>query len=260
LETRKTLQHDWHGETVDIALKVANPAGNQNKTGFVWLGGFKSDMAGTKAEAMVDHAAKMGAPSLRFDYSGHGESGGEFIKGTISRWVDESLEVFLAHTGGPQILIGSSMGGWIALRLAQELSKIGEGERLAGLLLIAPAPDFTRDLMEASFTPAQKDELVKNGFIAEESEYSDEPNIITQQLLDDGRDNLIMEGDLEIGAPVHILQGMQDPDVPFGHALKLVEALPHDDVVTTLIKGGDHRLSRDEDIALLKRTMDNMSL
>ena len=268
METELKLQHTWHDkysdqdETVELALKVAIPPGNNNEVtnqpGFVWLGGFKSDMTGTKAAAMVEQAARMGSSSLRFDYSGHGESGGEFINGTISRWVDESIAVFLARTTGPQILIGSSMGGWIALRLAQQLNKRGLADRLAGLLLIAPAPDFTRDLMEAQFTEQQRADLEVQGYIEEHSEYSDEPNIITRKLIEDGRDNLVMETDLSIGAPIRILQGMQDPDVPYQHALKLVEVLAHDDVAITLIKGGDHRLSRDEDIATLHRTMQAM--
>ncbi len=259
METELKLKHVWCDETVDLALKVAIPAGNNNgqpnRPGFIWLGGFMSDMAGTKANAMVEMAADIGCSSLRFDYSGHGESGGKFIDGTISRWVDESVSVFLAHSSGPQILVGSSMGGWIALRLAQELNARGAGDRLAALLLIAPAPDFTRDLMEASFTDQQRRELIDRGYFEEVSEYSSDPNIITRKLIEDGRKNLVLNTNLSVGVPVRILQGMQDPDVPYQHALKLVESLPHDDVAITLIKGGDHRLSRDEDIARLQQTM-----
>ena len=256
MESKATLRHTWNDQTVDIAImKAEPPAGGDNKPGLIWLGGFRSDMEGTKALSMVEEATALGCPSLRFDYSGHGSSGGEFVEGTISRWVDESLHVVLEHTSGPQILVGSSMGGWIALRLAQELKKKGEQDRLAGMLLIAPAPDFATRLMEPKFTDAQRRELEDKGYFEEPSEYSDEPNVITRALIEDGRNNQVLTGDLAVGVPVRILQGMEDPDVPYTHALHLVECLAHDDVQMTLIKDGDHRLSRDEDIALLRRTI-----
>lgn len=258
METELTIPHTWQGETIELALKTARAAGNPQSPGFVWLGGFKSDMTGTKAEAMVTHAQELGHSSLRFDYSGHGASGGEFVKGTISRWVDESLEVVCSQTEGPQILLGSSMGAWIALRLAQRLGEIGEADRLHSLLLIAPAPDFTSKLMEPAFSDEQRALMKSQGYIEEPSEYSDEPNIITRDLIEDGRDNAVMVPGLKLGCPVHILQGMKDPDVPYQHALELVEVLAQDDVTITMVKGGDHRLSRDEDIALLKRTMTSM--
>lgn len=258
VETKLTLDHSWNGEVNQIAMMKADPAASVGQPGLVWLGGFRSDMDGTKAQAMVEEAATLNCASLRFDYSGHGISGGKFVDGTISRWVDESLQVFLNHTSGPQILIGSSMGGWVALRLAQELKANNEQHRLAGLLLIAPAPDFATELMEPQFTDAQRQEMQENGFISEPSEYSDEPNIITRELIEDGRNNRVLNGDLAVGVPVRILQGMEDPDVPYGHALRLVEQLAHDDVQMTLIKDGDHRLSRDEDIALLRRTISQM--
>ena len=265
LETDTTLDHSW-GEEAPVTLAVkTSPANNKSMqingdrpVGLVWLGGFKSDMTGTKAQAMVQQAAELGVASLRFDYSGHGASGGEFVKGTISRWVDETLAVLRAATKGPQILVGSSMGGWIALRVAEELAKAGESDRLAGLLLIAPAPDFTALLMEPEFTQEQKATLEEQGFIEEPSEYSDEPNIITKALIEDGRNNLVLDKNNRLGVPVRILQGMKDPDVPYTHAQTLVETLRHDDVTLTLIKDGDHRLSRDEDIALLKRTIFNL--
>jgi len=255
VEIRSTQHHQWNGETVQLALKSAEADADNGRPGFVWLGGFRSDMEGTKALAMVDEASGLGCASLRFDYSGHGESGGAFVDGTISRWTDESLAIVRSHTKGPQILIGSSMGAWIALRLVQRLQELGESERLAGILLVAPAPDFTAALMEPGFTQAQQDSLREIGRIEEPSEYSDEPTIITRALIEDGRNNLVLTGDLSIGQRVRILQGMQDPDVPYEHALTLVENLPHDDVQITLIRDGDHRLSRDEDIKLLRRTM-----
>ncbi|MEP0942672.1 MAG: alpha/beta hydrolase [Rhizobiaceae bacterium] len=258
METKASLNHSWHGDVTEIAIMKATPSTGSQLPGLVWLGGFKSDMDGTKAVAMVDEASKIGCNSLRFDYSGHGQSGGEFVDGTISRWVDESLNVLLSHTEGPQILVGSSMGGWIALRLVQELKTRKAMDRLAGLLLIAPAPDFATRLMEPAFSDEQRQEMKDEGFISEPSEYSDEPNIITRKLIEDGRNNQVMTGDLAVGVPVRILQGMEDPDVPYTHALQLVEYLAHDDVQMTLIKDGDHRLSRDEDIGLLQRTITQM--
>ena len=255
VETRLNHPHHWNAETVDIAIMKS--AGGE-ASGFVWLGGFRSDMDGTKALAMVNEAARLNCASLRFDYSGHGQSGGRFVDGTISRWVSESLAVIENHTEGRQILVGSSMGAWIALRVAQTLKQQGGLERIAALLLIAPAPDFATRLMEPAFSAEQRQEMQDKGFISEPSAYSDEPNIITKALIDDGRDNQVLTGDLALGIPVRILQGMEDPDVPYSHALHLVECLAHDDVQITLIKDGDHRLSRDEDIALLRRTMGQM--
>lgn len=261
LESKTTLSHTWNNQTVDIAIMKATPDVSDHKTGrpgLIWLGGFRSDMEGTKALSMVEEAADLNCASLRFDYSGHGSSGGKFVDGTISRWVDESLQVLLQHTTGRQILVGSSMGGWIALRLAQELKQRGEQDRLAGMLLIAPAPDFATRLMEPAFTDEQRQALADKGFFEEPSAYSDEPNVITRDLIEDGRNNQVLTGDLAVGVPVRILQGMEDPDVPYSHALHLVECLAHDDVQITLIKKGDHRLSREEDIALLRRTIEQM--
>ena len=258
METEIAIPHCWQDETVNLALMRSDAAGNPQSPGFVWLGGYRSDMEGTKAEAMVQHAQQLGHPSLRFDYSGHGKSGGDFLKGSISRWVDESLLVLRSLSEGPQVLIGSSMGAWIALRLVQRLKEMDEADRVHGLLLIAPAPDFTSKLMEPAFTDEQRQLLETQGYFEEPSEYSPEPNIITRLLIEDGRNNSVMLPGLDIGCPIHILQGMKDPDVPYQHALELVELLALDDVTLTLIKGGDHRLSRDEDISALKRTMETM--
>ncbi len=224
--------------------------------GVIWLGGYRSDMTGTKAQVMMDWAQDNGHAALRFDYSGHGKSDGKFIDGTISRWLEEALSVIDQYTDGPQILVGSSMGGWIALRLVQELQKSGKTQKLAGIILIAPAPDFTHTLMEQGFSNDQKIELEANGFISEPSEYSDEPNIITKTLIEDGRENLVLEGIINTGCPVVILQGMKDPDVPYEHAMKLMNHLPSEDVTITLVNDGDHRLSREQDLELLTRTLD----
>ena len=171
-------------------------------------------MLGTKAETLAAWAGRTGRAFLRHDYSGHGESGGAFADGTISKWLGESLAVFRRFTDGPQVLVGSSMGAWIALRMVQELRKAGEGDRIAGLVLLAPAPDFTAELIEPALTKKQKRELEQKGYFEEKSEYSPEPNIYTRALIEDGRLNRVMTGPIDTHCPVHILQGLADPDVP----------------------------------------------
>jgi len=227
--------------------------------GLVWLGGYRSDMIGTKAQALDEWAAQNGHACCRHDYSGHGESGGEFMDGTISRWLEESLAVFDSKCGeGSHVLVGSSMGGWVALRMVEELSRRSESHRVKALLLLAPAPDFTHELMKPQLSDDQKTQLETRGFMEEPSEYSDEPNIFTKALFDDGDENRVMKGMIETGCPVHILQGMEDPDVPYTHAMKLITYLPNENVSMTLVKDGDHRLSRDQDIALLLRTVETL--
>lgn len=237
-------------------IAVRNRAG-QVAPGIVWLGGYRSDMLGTKAVVLDEWAEKTGHSALRLDYSGHGESGGDFNQGTISRWLNESLTVLDKYAEGPQILVGSSMGGWIALRMAQELKKADKSP--AGILLIAPAPDFTAELVEPSLTDKQKKDLIEQGYFEEPSEYSPNPYIYTRALIEDGRNNLVLKGIIETGCPVHILQGMQDEAVPYQHALKLVEHLPVDDVTLTLVRDGDHRLSRPQDLELLIRTVSGLA-
>ena len=223
--------------------------------GLFWLGGFKSDMTGTKAQALSDWARQQGRACVRFDYSGHGESSGDFADGTIGRWLEESLAVFEAHCTGPQVAIGSSMGGWIALLLARELRRRkAEGRpqpaSLAGLVLIAPAVDFTEALMWQGFPARVKREIEEKGVWLRPSEYG-EPYPITRGLIEEGRKHLLLGSMIETGCPVRILQGVQDPDVPWNHAVELTSRLAQDDVVLTLVKDGDHRLSRAEDIARL---------
>ena len=221
----------------------------------LWLGGYRSDMLGGKAERLSALAESDGLGFCRFDYSGHGESGGDFIDGTISRWLEEAKAVLAAMPAGPVILVGSSMGCWIALRLVAEMRKAGAGKRIAGLLLLAPAPDFTRRLVEPALSEVQKADLIAKGFCTEPSAYSPEPTIYTKALLDDGAANLVMEELIETGCPVHVIQGMMDPDVPFGHALDLVTLLPSEGVVLTLIRDGDHRLSREGDLARIEQAV-----
>ena len=233
-----------------IAVRMRRGAGSN--PGLVWLGGFMSDMGGTKAVALDQWAGAQGRACLRFDYSGHGESGGRFADGTISRWLEESLAVFDARCEGPQIVVGSSMGGWLALLLARELRQAPRPKAaLAGLILIAPAVDFTEALMWQRFPEEIKREIETTGAWKRPSQYSEEPYLITKGLIEDGRRHLLLGGLIETGCPVRILQGVQDPDVPWDHAVELVSRLAQDDVVLTLVKDGDHRLSRPEDIERL---------
>ncbi len=242
---------DVNGANIAVRYRAG-----RNAPGVVWLGGYRSDMLGTKAVVLDEWAQKSGHSALRLDYSGHGESGGDFNQGTISRWLDESLAVYAKYAQGPQILVGSSMGGWIALRMAQELKKAGKSP--AGIVLIAPAPDFTAELVEPSLTEAQKRDLIEQGYFEESSEYSPNPYIYTRALIEDGRQNLVLKGIIDTGCPVHILQGMVDEAVPYQHALKLVEHLPVYDVTLTLVRDGDHRLSRPQDLDLLVRTVSGL--
>ena len=221
--------------------------------GLFWLGGFKSDMKGTKAEALDAWAAQNGRAMVRFDYSGHGESGGAFQNGTIGRWLEDSLAVFDACCRGPQVLIGSSMGGWIALLLLRELARRSGTSKAqaAGLVLIAPAVDFTEELMWKRFPVDVKRAIEESGSWMRPSAYGEEPYPITRGLIEDGRKHLLLGDMIETGCPVRILQGVQDPDVPWRHAVDLSARFARDDVVLTLVKGGDHRLSRPEDIERL---------
>lgn len=221
--------------------------------GLFWLSGYKSDMKGTKAEALARWATEAGRACTRFDYSGHGESSGAFTDGTIGRWLEDALAVFEACSRGPQILVGSSMGGWLALLMVRALRQRTEtpAASVAGLVLIAPAVDFTEELMWRRFTPAIKQELEEKGVWERPSEYSPEPYVVTRALIEEGRSHLLLGGMIETGCPVRILQGVEDPDVPWQHAVELVSRLASDDVVLTLVKDGDHRLSRAEDIERL---------
>jgi pimeloyl-ACP methyl ester carboxylesterase len=210
-------------------------------------------MASTKAAALDAWAAGTGRAMVRFDYSGHGESGGAFTEGTIGRWLEDSLAVFEACCRGPQVLVGSSMGGWIALLLIRALATRGRplGADVAGLVLIAPAVDFTEELMWKRFSPEVQREIQDKGVWARPSAYSDEPYPITRNLIEEARNHLLLGGMIETGCPVRILQGVQDPDVPWQHTLDLTARFARDDVVVTMVKDGDHRLSRPEDIERL---------
>jgi pimeloyl-ACP methyl ester carboxylesterase len=229
------------------------------RPGVIWLGGFKSDMRSTKAAALDRWAVEQGRAFVRFDYSGHGESSGAFEAGTIGAWLAESLAVISTATCGPQILVGSSMGGWLALLAARALNAAGQRERLAGMVLIAPAVDFTEALIWQRLTLAAKADIAEKGYWLRPSAYSPEPYPITRALIEEGRGHLLFERTIRSFCPVHILQGMQDPDVPWSHAMTLVEHLAGDPVALTLIKDGDHRLSRPEDLVRLKAAIEQIA-
>ena len=211
----------------------------------VWLGGFRSDMTGTKAQALAEWAAPAGRAYVRFDYFAHGESSGDFRAGTITRWREDALAVLDELAAGEVVLIGSSMGGWIAC-----LAALARPGRVRAMVLIAPAADFTEKLIEPSLDAAARAALAADGVWLEPSPYG-EPNPITAGLLEDGARWSILPGPVPVAAPVRILQGGQDDAVPWTHALELAQALKGDDVVFTLVKDGDHRLSRAQDIARL---------
>lgn len=231
-------------ETIAYAREV--PTAPAGPTGLTWLGGFKSDMTGTKATALADWARAARRPFLRFDYFGHGASSGRFTEGTIGRWRDDALAMIDEKTVGPQILIGSSMGGWVAL-----LAALARPERVRGLVLIAPAPDFTQELMWEGFSDEVKATLKRDGIYRQPSDYDDEPYEISMKLIEEGREHTLLDKPIPLTCPVRILQGMKDEDVPWQHAMRLVETLAGEDVTINLSKSGDHRLSTPADIARL---------
>ena len=226
------------------ATAAADP--DDGRPGVVFCGGFASDMTGTKATALEAYAQGRGLAFVRFDYLGHGASSGAFTDGTIGRWAEDAIAILDAATEGPQILVGSSMGGWIML-----LAALARRERIAGLVGIAPAPDFTEDLMWQEFDAEVRATLERDGIYHQPSAYDDAPYPITLRLIEEGRRHLLLRGPIPLTCPVRILQGMQDQDVPWRTALRLAERLESTDVEVTLVKGGDHRLSEPHDLARL---------
>lgn len=220
----------------------------------VWLGGFRSDMTGTKAQALADWALAEGRAFLRFDYFAHGLSSGDFAEGTIGRWREDALAAIDELTQGPAVLVGSSMGGWIAC-----LAAMARPARVRGLVLVAPAPDFTSRLLEPALPPEARDALARDGVWVRPSAYDPAGYPITVRLIEEGRAWALLPGPVSIPAPVRILQGGADPDVPWRHALALYEGLAGDDAVFTLVRDGDHRLSRPEDIARLIAAVEELS-
>jgi pimeloyl-ACP methyl ester carboxylesterase len=218
-------------------------------TGVVFLGGFKSDMEGTKALALEAWARDHGRPFLRFDYSGHGSSSGKFEDGCIGDWAEDARAAILELTHGPQILVGSSMGGWICAILSREIP-----EKIAGIVGIASAPDFTEDSMWAGFSPEQRDELMRKGKIGLPSDY-DEPYTITRRMIEDGRERLVLRTPLKMPFPVRFLQGTADADVEVSVALRLLDHVEGDDIRLILVKGADHRFSSPPLLRLITNTV-----
>jgi pimeloyl-ACP methyl ester carboxylesterase len=227
--------------------------------GLFWLSGFKSDMISTKASALAEFAADNGLACTRLDYSGHGQSGGRFEDGTIGRWLEEALAVFSRETHGRQIVVGSSMGGYIALLLLRHLMRTAPAEaaRITALVLIAPAWDMTEELMWKEMPASAKEELARTGVWMRPSNYGD-PYPITRQLIEEGRKHLFARETWDPGRPIHVLHGLLDPDVPWEHTLDLASFLDGDHVRVHAVPDGEHRLSRPEDLALLFRTIDQL--
>jgi len=221
----------------------------------VWLGGFRSDMAGTKAQVLAEWAGERGRSFLRFDYFGHGESSGDFVEGgCITRWREDALAVIEELTEGPLVLVGSSMGGWLSLLVAA-----ARPERVRALVLVAPAADFTEALMKPRFPAEARRALLEKGVWMEPSEYDPVGYPITRLLIEDGARWTVLPGPLGFDGPVRILQGARDDSVPWTHAHELVGAIASDDMVFTLIKDGDHRLSRPQDLDRLIAAVDEVT-
>ena len=249
------VQYDTDASGINLAYRQDGSGEELGRCGFFWLGGFKSDMTGSKAEALAALARDTRRPSFRFDYSGHGASGGLFTDGTISTWLAQAQQMF-AKTMGKRIVVGSSMGGWLALLLYRQLLELDQraARRVAGLVLIAPAADMTADLMWNLFPRSVQEELADKGVYLRPSRYG-APFEITARLIADGDSHLMLADGLDCGCPVRILQGDADEEVPAAHAMKVFDALRGGDVTLTLIKGGDHRLSSPGQLALLRETV-----
>jgi len=212
-----------------------------------------SDMTGSKATALEDHCRKAGCAFLRFDYRGHGQSEGRFEDGTIGLWAEDALAAFDELTEGPQVLVGSSMGGWIML-----LTALARPERVAGLIGIAAAPDFTEDLMWDAFDETIKGQIMREGLYRQPSDYDENPYPITRVLIEDGRNHLLLRDRIPLTCPVRLLQGIEDLDVPWRTATRISEQLASQDVEITLVKAGDHRLSEPHDLARLTDTLERL--
>ena len=244
VEIERFIRED--GETIAYLRRAGK------SPGVVWLGGFHSDMNGTKAQALDAWAVARGQAYLRFDYFGHGASSGAFRDGTITRWRDDALAVLDRLCDGPQVLVGSSMGAWIALLVAR-----ARPDKVAALLLLAPAADFTEALVWPRMSPEIRAEIIERGEWQRPSAYGDGPYPITRALIEDGRRHLLLDAPIELACPVYIIQGMEDPDVPWQHALKLLKTLSGNPTLT-LIKHGDHRLSTDEDLARIVAALETI--
>jgi pimeloyl-ACP methyl ester carboxylesterase len=221
--------------------------------GVVFLGGFRSDMEGTKALYLEDWARRAGRAFLRFDYSGHGQSSGDFLDGSIGDWAEDAMAAIGALTDGPQVLVGSSMGGWISLLVARAMP-----EKVAGLVGVAAAPDFTEDSMWAGFTEDERRQLAETGRVEQPSDYSPEPYVITRRLIEEGRKTLVLRDPLPLPFPVRLLQGTADTDVEVSVALRLLDHAAGEDIRLTLVKGADHRFSTPDCLALIVESVEEV--
>ena len=240
-----------HGASIAF---VRSPAKARDLPGVLFCGGFRSTMSGGKAEYLEAECTRRGQGFLRFDYSGHGQSDGRFEDGTIGSWLGDTLAVLDRLTEGPQILVGSSMGGWIAA-----LATLARPERIAGLVGIAVAPDFTEELVWDRLSDEQRARLTREGLLLRPSDYDEAPDPITLRLVEEGREHLLLDGPVAIDVPVRLIHGMADADVPWRQSLRLAERITGPDVRLTLGKDGVHRLSRPQDLALLAQELDRLS-
>jgi pimeloyl-ACP methyl ester carboxylesterase len=236
--------------TRDDGATIAYHHRSGKSPGVVFLTGFKSDMTGSKALAVDELCRELGQSFLRFDYFGHGESSGAFEDGTIGHWADDAVNVIDHLTRGPQVLVGSSMGGWIML-----LATLRRPDRVAGLIGLAAAPDFTEDLLLSEFTTEQKAAMERDGRVEIPNCYDDEPYIISRALIDDGNNHLLLRGEIAIDAPIRLIHGLKDEDVPWETSQTISERVRTRDVEVTFVKEGDHRLSEPHDLIRLKRTL-----
>lgn len=247
-------------ESAGLTRRIAVRIDGSGPVSVLWLGGWRSDMGGTKAVALAEALPAAGLRVVRFDYSGHGESEGDYREGTIGRWLTEARAVFDAFCPGPTVLVGSSMGGWIALLLARALRDPATGHTpVTGLALVAPAADFTERLMWQQMPDSARAEMAATGAWTRPTPWG-ESESISRALIEDGRTHLILDTPVRLGAPVRILQGLADDVVPWSHAMLLVERLAEEDVVASFVKGGDHRLSSPADIDRLVETVRELAL
>jgi len=230
-------------------LAYVKSEGDADKPTVVFLGGFRSDMEGTKAIFLEEECKKAGLGYLRFDYRGHGVSEGKFEEACIGEWLQDVLDILDACTSGKVILVGSSMGGWLSLLTAVQMPK-----RVQAMIGLATAPDFTI-WMERDMTDAQTADMMENGFVAIPNEYSDEPYMITRKLIEDGRNHCLLTGPIDLDMPVRLIQGKKDADVPWQVAEQIKDAIKGKDVQTIYIDEADHRLSKPEELEILKRTL-----
>lgn len=237
---------------------LVEPGAGDGRPGVVWFPGFKSEMTSTKASVLSEWATLRGVACTRFDYSGHGQSGGDFQEGTVGRWLEEAAAVFARLTAGPQVLVGSSMGGYIALLLLRQLKQMQQAVRVRALVLIAPAWDMTDRLMWNRFPESVRKSIQSDGVYLRPSQYGDEPYAITRSLIEEGRHHLIGTAPFDPGCLVHILHGLQDPDVPWEHTLDLVAHLSGDWTTVSAVPDGDHRLSRPEDLERMTIILDRI--